>query len=237
MSAHATRRALTIRVAAAGVLSAAALALGACAAEPATPDRTYADSSFAHEQLIATCMSERGFEYVVAMPADATADIARQEAVIAGEDGESAYQQAVAAAPDDPNDALVAALPEDGQAVWVDALYGTDTTAGCYDLTYEEAWGTDYEQLTQEMADFNARVSAEPDVIAAVDVYADCMGAAGYAVPHPDGVEDNIAEQVAGLDAEAAQTYGDAMYAAHQTCVGPYEEAFSTAYDRLAAEG
>ena len=236
MSAHATRRALTIRVAAAGVLSAAALALGACTAAPAEPDRTYADSSFAHEQLIATCMAERGFEYIVAMPADATADIARQEAVLAGEDGEAAYQEAVAAAPDDPNDALVAALPEDGQAVWVDALYGTDTTVGCYDLTYSEAWGTDYEQITREMEEFNALVAAEPDVIAAVDAYAACMGAAGYSVPHPDGVEDAITAHVADLDAEAAESAGDAMYAVHETCVGPYEEAFSAAYDRLAAE-
>ena len=235
MSAPSPRRALAVRIAVAGFLSATALATGACGTTEPEPQNTFEQQALAHEALIQECMRGRGYEYVVGLAPDAVAEIARQEATAEGEDGEAAYEQALAAAPEDPNEALVAALPEDEQVLWGDALYGTDTVEGCYDLTYAEAWGVDYAALTEQMNAFNAKVRAEPDVIAAAEAYTGCMAAAGYAVPHPDQVEAVIDEQFAVLEGEAAESYATAVQDAHQVCVVPYDEAFTVAYERVAA--
>lgn len=237
MSVPIPHRALAVRIAAAGVLSAAVIATGACAAPEPEPQNTFEQQALTHENLIAACMKDRGFDYRATLDAETVAEIARQDAVAKGEDGEAAYEQALAAAPPDVNEALVAALPEDQQVLWGDALYGTDTLQGCHDLTYAEAWGATPEELTRQMEEFNAEVAAEPDVVAAVGVYVECMAAAGYTVPHPDQIETVIGEQVAGLDEQESEVYGNAMYDAHQTCAGPYDEAFAAAYERLAATG
>lgn len=159
-----------------------------------------------HEQLIADCMHRNGFEYVVAVPVD----LVVQEARRSGKD----LDTAIAERPEDPNDAVLAKLPEDRQMAWGDALYGTDSKRGCYDETYKTAWGKDMQDLSDKADQIAALVQSDPTVQKALQTYVECMRGKGFRVSSPDGVHE----------------LGDKAQQAHDECVKPYETAYDTAY-------
>ncbi|MFS8096513.1 hypothetical protein LFM09_05170 [Lentzea alba] len=178
------------------------LALTACGAQEDPVRRQV----LKHEELIATCMHRNGFDYVVAVPVD----LAVQEARRAGKP----LEQAIAERPTNPNDTLLAALPADRQAAWGDALYGTDTTAGCFNETYREAWGKGLEDLSEKSEQLVAKVQADPSVKKALSAYVECMRGKGFRVSSPDGVYE----------------LGEAAEPAHAECVKPYETVYDKAY-------
>jgi hypothetical protein len=227
----------TLKLLAAGAAAAAAVAvtphLVASSGRGDGPSAV-ARTALRHESLIADCMHGRGFDYAVALPRDVTVEEVRRAAVRQHRDPKAAMARAEASAPPDPNRAVVGALPPDRQQAWGDALYGDDGWPGCYYATYERAWGESLDRQAQQGETLAARVRADPAVRVAERTYLDCMAARGYRVSGTDDVYRLIGEAGDRLDAAGAEEYEKAANAAHTTCLAPYQNAYDTAYLRLA---
>jgi hypothetical protein len=79
-----------------------------------------------------------------------------------------------------------------------------------------------------------AEVRADPAVRAAEGTYLTCMSAQGYRVDGTDDVYRLIGEAGDRLDVAAAEEYEKAANSAHRACLAPYQEAYDSAYLRLA---
>ncbi|MEV6240384.1 hypothetical protein [Lentzea sp. NPDC051838] len=178
------------------------LALTACGAQ----DDPVRRQVLKHEELIADCMHRNGFEYIAAVPVD----LAVQEARRSGKD----LDTAIAERPEDPNDAVLANLSEERQNAWGDALYGTETTPGCYNETYKSAWGRDMRELSDKGDQIVAKVQADPNVQKALKTYVDCMRGNGFRVSSPDSIYE----------------LGEKAQKSHDECVKPYDTAYDKAY-------
>jgi hypothetical protein len=178
------------------------LALTACGAQEGPVRRQV----LKHEELIADCMHRNGFEYVVAVPVD----LAVQEARRSGKD----LDTAIAERPEDPNDEVLKKLSEERQNAWGDALYGTETTQGCYDATYKSAWGKDMEALSDKADQIVAKVQADPNVQQALKTYVECMRGNGFRVSSPESIYE----------------LGEKAQKSHDECVKPYDTAYDKAY-------
>jgi hypothetical protein len=186
-----------------------------------------------HETLIADCMHHNGFDYVVSVPTDVVAAEAANKAAQNGQDKHAAIGDAQRHAPANPNDALVAKLSPERQQAWGDALFGTDTSTGCYYGTYQEAWGVDLGAAAARGEQHLARVKADPAVKAAERRYIDCMAARGYRVTTTEEIFGQVAQQRETVDNTAAEALTESATAAHTACVGPYSQVFDEAYVRL----
>lgn len=220
------------RMVAACLLAAAAIPAAACTAADRGTDTAFRDTVLRHEQLIADCMKERGFDYVVGVPKSVLAEEARRQAKAAGEDAQAAMEQTLADVTD-PNERLVAALSPKRQAQWGDALWGDSTRIGCHDLTYEAAWGVSPGDLAAEGEAFLAKVEADPGVAAARGAYGHCMAAQGHTLDHPNELETMIGRNAEDLEEKAAEAYAAAVLDDHEACVGPYNQVLAETYDRL----
>ncbi|GAA3339617.1 hypothetical protein GCM10020358_24020 [Amorphoplanes nipponensis] len=227
-------------------------------------------AALAQEQRTAACMSQRGFEYVAAVPNDVLLDEAYVAAVAAGKKG-TALQEALTAArsrlPADPNVAVVQQMPASRVSVYDDALSGTDSTVGCSEpgVTMTEAELADLETESARADTALAAAPADPAVVAGQAAYVACMSGKGYTVTDTEQIDEIIATEEAryrpaeedwpaepAADAtptekiryaaslarlNALESQADAVLekgnAAHESCVGPYEEAFAGAYERL----
>lgn len=221
-----------IRIAAACLLTAAAIPVAACGAPASGADSGLRDTVLRHERLIAECMKERGFEYVVGLPSSVLAEEARQQAKAEGGDAHAAVEKAQADAVN-PNEATLAALSPEQQARWGDALWGDANRRGCYDHTYAAAWGVSPGDLTSQAEALLAKAKADPAVVAAAGEYVSCMAARGHTLDHPDNLETMIGRNAERLDEQAAEAYGTAVLADHEVCAGPYNKALAEAYERL----
>lgn len=188
-----------MRLAAVGLL--VLITLTACGSEPSLRPQV-----LKHEELIAGCMHRNGFSYTVAVPADLV--IAEERRA-----GKS-LEQAIADRPANPNDAMLATLPEAQQKAWGDTLYGTDTTEGCYYKTYQAAWGQNLADVAAKGEELKAKVEADPAVKTAFRTYVDCMRGKGFRVNSLDGAY--------ALGAEAEK--------AHDQCVPAYETVYDEVY-------
>ena len=171
----------------------------------------------------------------MSLPNDVVAEEAGRAAAQQGRDARAAIRDAQRQAPPDPNDVLVGKLPPDRQLAWGDALYGNDTSPGCYYETYKAAWGVDLGTAAARGEDHLARVKADPAVRAAERTYVDCMAARGYQVATAEDIFALIGRQRDALEATAAEEFARSATAAHDTCAGPYQKVFDTVYTRLSA--
>jgi hypothetical protein len=160
-----------------------------------------------HERLIARCMTERGFEYEVALPADVLLEEARFVAEKAGRDVAAALE--AVELPTNPNDAIVRSLSSEQQEVYADAYWGTSTTNGCYYLTYEEAWGVDIRTLNRvaegKLVEAERRIAGDPRIVGAKADFVDCMNRRGYGFTSTDQInqyefdqQDEVVEEITG---------------------------------------
>lgn len=178
-------------------LAAAALvgtALASCSSTPeAAEDEQLTDlrnTVLAHEELIAACMKQAGFDYVAVIPADVLMEEAHWLAEQNGEDPEAAV--GALNLPEDPNTKITDGLSPTELKAYEKAFWGTESDGsvsdgnndGCYYSTYEEAWGVDIVAMAPEFAesvqDANQRIEADPGVIQAKEDLLRCMTAKGY---------------------------------------------------------
>lgn len=196
----------------------------------------------AHEELIAECMGERGWEYIPALPADA---VIEREHALAQADGRDPPDLDDLDLPEDPNEAIIAELTDAekearASAYWGD-LDGGGTDPGCYASTYEQAWGFDPfdADVEQHVLDMEAALQADPRVVEALQDYVDCVAEEGYEV---SGTDDLFAHYIAqeqelsarrgtegdtdALQAEwdALQTEKYAAFEVHDRCIVAYDE-------------
>ena len=227
-------------------------------------------AALAQEQRTATCMSQRGFSYVAALPNDVLIDEAYQAAVDAGKSGaelQAAMAAAEAALPADPNVAVVQQMPASRVEAWSEALAGTDAAVGCSESSVTMTAQELAELEAQTAAGEAAQVAAESDPVvrAAEAGYVACMSVKGYSVtdtvqidavldaavavqrpaetawPEPPAADASAAEQAVYRAKVAALTLreqqADAILekgtAAHEGCVGPYDDAVAAVYERL----
>jgi len=186
-----------------------------------------------HQQLIAACMHTQGFDYIAAVPPGVVADEAGQAAAQQGRDVRAAEIAAARNAPPDPNAALVGKLSPQQQKAWGDALYGTDSTPGCYDRTYKAAWGADLDTVAARGQDLVNRVKADPAVQEAQRAYDDCMANHGYHVTTTDDVNQLVDQQSEHLDADAAAALRTDADSANKSCIAPYDNVYNQVYRKL----
>ena len=112
----------------------------------------------AHEELIAACMKEAGFDYVAIIPPDVLMEEARSLAEQRGEDPEAAVD--ALDLPEDPNTKITDGLSPAELTAYEKAFWGQEggegtlrDDEGCYYSTYEEAWGVDLLTAAPEFAD------------------------------------------------------------------------------------
>jgi hypothetical protein len=171
-----------------------------------------------HEKLIAACMRRHGFEYTVSVPPDVVVEEARRKG------------RPIADVPTNPNDAIVGALSPARQQAWGDALFGTDTSAGCYYGTYRAAWGVDLGDAAADAEKHQARVKADPTVRSAEQTYVRCMSGRGYRVATTEDIHALVGRQVERLGNSGAEAFARAASTAHEGCVRPYRTAYDRAY-------
>ena len=138
----------------------------------------------AHEELIADCMHVAGFEYIAALPGDVLMEEARSEAEARGEDPVKAIESLDL--PDNPNDRIIQGLNPEEMAAYQLAFWGPTGVDGCYYSTYESGWGVDIIEMSGELSDnlaeVEARIDSDPRVVAAREEFTSCVGRAGYEV-------------------------------------------------------
>ena len=193
------------------------------------------DQVLRHEQLVADCMKERGFEYAVTVPGDLLVEEARAAAEADGRDIRAAVEQASAArgTSPSPNELLVAGLEPRQQQAWGDALWGTDDTAGCMDSTLQAAARVDVEAGLRRAEAILAQAKSDPTVQSAERTYVACMTTQGYAVTSVDGIHEYVGRRAEVLSEEAGQKLTDTAYARHDACVRPYNQTFNATHLRL----
>lgn len=191
-SKRATKLSLAAAVATAAV--GAAFAMAGSAHGGTTDDPTKATSAtikaewLTFENRIAQCMKGRGHQYLVnANPSDVVAEEALQKAVAEGKQGEditAAVEAATKDLPADPNEEVLAKLPESQQAAWHDGLLGTDTQAGCAEpsmaMSADNLRALEVDAAKSEQA--KAAAAADPAVIASQSGYVSCMAASAFTV-------------------------------------------------------
>jgi hypothetical protein len=196
----------------------------------------------AHEEAIATCMAERGFEYIPTIPADV---VLQREAVMAASRGLPPPDPAEVDIPDDPNVAIISRLSEAAKEARAVAYWGTDDAPGCYGSTYEEVWGVDpWDPASAVRVEhMEAFIASDPRVKQAVEVYVRCMAAEGITVSSTgelyvryvtaaEGLQAKrgAAEATDGFDAdqEALYEWWDRVHPIHERCIGPHYEVEET---------
>jgi hypothetical protein len=159
-------------------------------------------SALNEERLIATCMKDRGFDYIAVLPNDlfvAEAYTAAQKAGKQGDELKAAVAEVSSRLAADPNEALVAALPAARQKAWDDALSGTDLQEGCSEptmaMTAQDLAQLETNTVKAELA--QTRAAADPVVKAAEGGYVSCMGSRGYSVTNTEQIAE-LVEQQAG---------------------------------------
>lgn len=194
----------------------------------------------AHEELIAECMRERGWEYIPTLPADA---VIEREHALAEAAGRELPDVDDLDLPPDPNEGIIAELSDAEKEARADAYWGDlergGTDPGCYASTYEAAWGFNPfdPEIEQQVVDMEAATRADPRVVEALARYVDCVAAEGYEV---SGTDDLFAHYIAREeelsarrdeegDSDALAAEWDALqaekYAAfevHDRCIVPY---------------
>jgi hypothetical protein len=176
-----------------------------------------------HEKLIAQCMHRHGFEYTVSVPPDVVIEEARRKG------------RPIADIPTNPNDAIVGALSPARQQAWGDALFGTETSNGCYYGTYRAAWGVDLGDAAADAEKHQARVKADRAVRSAEQEYVRCMSRRGYQVTTTEDIHAVVGREVERLGDSGAEAFVRAANTAHETCVRPYRTVFDQAYLRHSA--
>jgi hypothetical protein len=191
---------------------------------------TLRTSVMAHERLIATCMHQRGFEYVVAVPADLILQEAKERA-----EATPGAPTAEPSVPPDPNDAIVAKLTPARQDAYQAAYWGTGTAdQGCYYGTYAQAWGRSVDQAIGEGDRLVARVVSDRRVVRALARYVSCMDGRGLVVTDTDTIgslEDEV-RAGPGTDLDKDRRVR-AMEAADDACSAPYSATYNTVYLEL----
>ena len=207
-----------------------------------------------HEEAIAVCMREYGFEYVAVLPSDWIMERETQLDVARGGDGRVDPEQLDI--PANPNDAIVAGMSEEEVAAyefayWGDADLGGDIP-GCYQTTYQDVWGLDLlADLSTETAELEQLLASDERLTAAEDDYLECMRSDGFAVANFNDVHRLIDERFQQLKADAAQlgidiedapgyeaydTFNRTAMARHDECAVPYYEVYDVVHAERVAE-
>lgn len=194
-----------------------------------------------HEDLIAECMRERGWEYIPALPADA---VIEREHALADAAGREPPDPEDLDLPEDPNEAIIAELADAEKEARADAYWGDldrgGTDPGCYSTTYEQAWGFDPfdPEIEQQALDMEAALQADSRVVQAVRQYVECVAEEGYEVSGTGDLFDHYIDREQELgarrdtegDSDALQEEWDALqaekYAAfevHDGCIVAYD--------------
>lgn len=222
------------------------VSIGGCAANGATIDVEEFDEEFAafkdvvleHEEAIASCMSDQGFTYVVALPPDVALEEAALRARHEGQDPHAAVE--AMDEPEDPIDELLAEMSAAERDAWQQAYWGNEDPSsddpGCYYATYEEIWGIDPMTAEDPAADVVAEIKADPRVVEAEDGYISCMREHGYEVSDThSSIHDWIAERRAEESASSgdegpAPTWEEAARDRHRRCVASYNDVYNDVY-------
>lgn len=223
----------------------AACLLVACGDAPSDLEREFQEVEerlMEHEELIAECMGERGWEYIPALPSDA---IIEREHALAEAAGREPADPEELDLPDDPNEAIIAALSDPEKEARADAYWGDrdrgGTDPGCYASTYEHAWGFDPfdSEVEEQVLDMEAALQADSRVVEAREEYVECVADEGYEVSGTgDLFEHYIAREeelsarrdtesdtdALGEDWDALQTEKYAAFEAHDRCIVAYDE-------------
>lgn len=126
--------------------------------------------------------------------------------------------QTKSAATEDPNDALMASLPAEGQEVWVKAVNDCSTQ-----IDYAASGGAEGKAKVEEA---QRAALASPEVQAAAKVYVDCMSTQGFAVDSdPYVAPEGISQGEHGTtDAEIALV--DRYNSAWTVCAQSWQQTF-----------
>ncbi|MCP3857760.1 MAG: hypothetical protein GY698_24050 [Actinomycetia bacterium] len=250
-----------MRVTGPSIAAIAVLILAACADDP--EDRleqvlsefeVFEETIMRHEELIADCMAQEGFEYIAALPADVEIEKAT---VIAESQGDlDPIDPNTLQLPENPNVEIVSRLSEPERSAYETAYWGTEREAGCYGATYLEAWGTDpFAPTEEDLADGAeriARAQSSDAAQAAERAYVECMRAEGWEVEGVDGVfalERDMAVPVAAAALEQGVSFEESplfedyeesrrrLAHQHDECYEPYGSLIDEAVRRSASDG
>lgn len=163
------------------------------------------------QEALRDCMAEQGFEYVPhtgdvgsvsegsGLPTDLPTDEFRRRYGYGVATGfEASLNLEPTPAPEDPNQAIVAAMSDAERAAYERALHGDAGTDGAprgCEAEAEEAAGAVpavMEEFGDELADLYARVEADTRVVEARSAWADCMEEAGYPFSDERAIEEEL---------------------------------------------
>ncbi len=185
---------------------------------------------------LAACMAQRGFDYIPHLPADWVMERAALLDYAAGGTGDIDVD-----APPDPNLKILAGFTSAEVNAYQVAYWGDDSTAGCYDITYEKVFGisprAELARLAAVADQVDAAVASDPRIAQATASFISCMDGRGFAVTDVNDVfrqtdARRIAlereGQAAGITPDQVPGYVEyvafenAIYEAYSACIGPY---------------
>lgn len=157
-----------------------------------------------HEELIADCMRQRGFDYIAHVPADVRYEQAIAADLARGGDGDIDFDSV--AVDDDPNLEILNTLSGTERASYDQAFWGNDdgSDLGCYGSTYEAAWGLSPVVSPSQVAEIDQvlqRIDSDARVVAARGEFVQCINRAGFAIESEsdfDRVYDEVLDEVKG---------------------------------------
>ena len=151
-----------------------------------------------HENAIASCMAEHGFEYVAELPPDWIAERATAEAVFDGHvDPQSVAQATFDAevAAGNTNDSHFSTLGEADRLAFEQAYNGSSEQPGCYDATYASVWNADSDEIVLDERTFDELVSGSSGEAEALADYERCMAERGFVVSGRNQIHEQMYEQ------------------------------------------
>lgn len=193
----------------------------------------FKETVLAHEDAVAECMRDEGFEYVADVPADLQLEEAAVVAEQEGRDPAEALEEMGEG--EDPNGELLESLSESEQEAWHDALWGPEgdpSEVGCFDSTYEAVWGIDPRDPEDGTEDIADEIEADPRVVEAEEDYLSCMHDRGYEIGSRDDLFRMVQERQEGQEDPDEETLAwvDEAYENHDECRAEYQEVYEEVY-------
>ena len=197
------------------------------------------ESLLKHEEAIADCMVEAGFEYTAVLPPDWLLQKAAMLDTAAGGTGNIDFEKVEI--PPDPNVDYALTLSEEEQRAYDFAYWGDidqgGLVSGCYNATNDDSWGLEtlteeeWEEGNQRNDEILARRDSDPRVLAALKDYIDCMADRGYEGADVNAVsdlywhlEEAVYEGTSSMTREELSAFVTGVEQADDDCLGPYIE-------------
>lgn len=192
---------------------------------------TFKETVLAHEDAIAECMQEQGFDYVADVPADFQLEEAAVRAEHEGDDPDAAVEELGSG--DDPNEGILEGLSESELEAWYDAVWGQEedpSDIGCFDSTYEAVWGVDPLDPDDDASEIVDEIVADSRVVEAEEDYIACMGDRGYDVADLQDIFRLIDRRGEAEDGDEPDPWKEEAYDNHDECRAAYDDVYDEVY-------